>query len=242
MKREHLPGATEKRTGKFEQANGGTIFLDEIGDMPVDLQVKLLRILQEKEIEPIGGRTSQKIDVRFIAATNRNLEKEVAEGRFRLDLYYRLNVFPITVPALRERPEDIPALVKYFIELYNRKLGKAVTGLTEKAEKSLLSYHCPGNVRELEHLIERRVLLAKGPIINDVGLPNQNEISSYPNNGQTLKTMHENERDYIISVLKKSSGKIWGIGGAAEILKVPPTTLKSKMIRLGIQKKDYYAT
>jgi DNA-binding NtrC family response regulator len=164
-------GAIDKRTGKFEQANGGTIFLDEIGEMPVDLQVKLLRVLQEKEIEPIGSKSPIKIDVRIIAATNRNLEKEVAEGRFRLDLYYRLNVFPIELPSLRERTDDIPALANHFIHYYNRKSGKKITGLSDKVLKSMMDYHWPGNIRQFENLIERSVLLTKGTIIEEISLP-----------------------------------------------------------------------
>jgi DNA-binding NtrC family response regulator len=230
-------GATDKRIGKFEQAKGGTIFLDEIGEMPIDLQVKFLRVLQEKEIEPVGGRAPVKIDVRVIAATNRNLEKEVGEGRFRLDLYYRLNVFPIQLPPLRERKEDIPALVHHFLTTYNRKSGKKITGLSEKALKNMMAYSWPGNIRELENLIERSVLLAKGPIIEDVSLPVlQMTNSSNSSQDAPIKTIHENERDYIIRVLKKCNGKIWGADGAAEALGVPPSTLKSKMKKLGIQK------
>jgi DNA-binding NtrC family response regulator len=230
-------GATDKRTGKFELANGGTIFLDEIGEMPLDLQVKLLRVLQEKEIEPIGSRSIIKINVRVIAATNKNLEKEVAEGRFRLDLYYRLNVFPIVLPSLRERTEDIPALAHHFISIYNRKSGKRITGLSDKALKNMMAYSWPGNIRELENLVERSVLLAKGTTIEDMSFPTQ--IGNVFPNAQEphVKTIHENERDYIISVLKKCNGKIWGAGGAAEVLKVPPSTLKSKMKKLGIQKE-----
>ena len=232
-------GATDKRTGKFEQANGGTIFLDEIGEMPVDLQVKFLRVLQEKEIEPIGSRSSIKINVRIIAATNRNLEKEVAEGRFRLDLYYRLNVFPIELPPLRERTEDIPALANHFINYYNRKAGKKITGLSDKVLKNMMAYHWPGNIRELENLIERSVLLAKGTIIEEISLPaiQKKDIPTDTGNFH-MKTIHENERDYIITVLKKCNGRIWGAGGAAEVLNVPPTTLKSKMKKLGIQKES----
>jgi transcriptional regulator with GAF, ATPase, and Fis domain len=229
-------GATDKRTGKFEQANGGTIFLDEIGEMPVDLQVKLLRTLQEKEIEPIGSRSPIKINVRVIAATNRNLEKEVAEGRFRLDLYYRLNVFPIELPPLRERTEDIPALASHFINYYNRKAGKKITGVSDHVLKSMLAYHWPGNIRELENLIERSVLLAKGSVIENISLPViKKEISN--TEGLHIKTIHENERDYIIAVLRKCNGRIWGAGGAAEVLNIPPTTLKSKMKKLGIRKE-----
>jgi DNA-binding NtrC family response regulator len=232
-------GATEKRTGKFERADQGTIFLDEIGEMPLDLQVKLLRVLQEKEIEPIGGKSPVKINVRVIAATNRNLEKEVAEGRFRLDLYYRLNVFPVTLPALREREEDIPALIHYFITIYNRKSGKKITGVTDKVMKKLLAYSWPGNIRELDHVIERSVLLAKGSVIEEILLPSAPPVTTVAGiPGSQSKTIHENERDHIIDVLKKCNGKIWGPGGAAEVLNVPPSTLKSKMKKLQIYKND----
>ncbi|MBS1602443.1 MAG: sigma 54-interacting transcriptional regulator [Bacteroidetes bacterium] len=231
-------GATEKRTGKFEQATGGTIFLDEIGEMPVDLQVKLLRVLQEKEIEPVGGRSPIRVDVRVIAATNRNLEREVAEGRFRLDLYYRLNVFPITLPSLRERIEDVPALAQHFLNVFNRKAGKKITGFSEKTLKNMMAYSWPGNIRELEHLIERSVLLARNTVIEDLQLPvvNRKEVPIETPNYH-MKTIHENERDYIIEVLKRCNGKIWGAGGAAEVLKVPPSTLRSKMKKLGIWKE-----
>ncbi|HYV95048.1 MAG TPA: sigma 54-interacting response regulator [Chitinophagales bacterium] len=233
-------GATDKRVGKFEQANGGTIFLDEIGEMPVDLQVKLLRVLQEKEIEPIGGRSSVKINVRVIAATNKNLEKEVGEGRFRLDLYYRLNVFPIVLPPLRERIEDIPALSQHFINIYNRKSGKKITGVSDKALKNMMAYNWPGNIRELENLIERSVLLSKGTVIEEIQIPTLRVTNNSSNTEDgPMKTIHENERDYIISVLKKCNGKIWGTGGAAEILNVPPSTLKSKMNKLKIRKEEY---
>jgi len=233
-------GATDKRIGKFEKADKGTIFLDEIGEMPLDLQVKLLRVLQEKYIERIGARDITKVDVRIIAATNRNLEKEVAEGRFRLDLYYRLNVFPVELPALRERTEDIPLLANHFINIYNQKAGKRITGLSDRTERKLMAYHWPGNIRELENIIERSVLLAKGSVIEEVSLP---VLLQNPNSVQTndfrLKTSHENERDHIINVLKKCNGKIWGAGGAADVLNLPPTTLKSKMKKLGIEKEDF---
>jgi len=232
-------GATDKRTGKFEQANGGTIFLDEIGEMPVDLQVKLLRVLQEKEIEPIGARSSIKINVRIVAATNRNLEKEVAEGRFRLDLYYRLNVFPIELPPLRERIDDIPALSHHFINIYNRKSGKKITGLSDKVLKHLMGYSWPGNIRELENSIERSVLLSKGTIIEDITLPTLAKNVSLTGQDRHIKTIHENERDHIIAVLKKCDGRIWGVGGAAEVLNLPPTTLTSKMKKLGIRKEEF---
>lgn len=232
-------GATDKRVGKFEQASGGTIFLDEIGEMPVDLQVKFLRVLQEKEIERIGGNSPIKIDVRVIAATNRDLEKEVAQGRFRIDLYYRLNVFPILLPALRERVGDIPALVDHFVSVYNKKTGKKITAVSEQVLKRMLNYNWPGNIRELEHLIERCVLLAKGQVIDEISLPIQ-QTRVLPTYVEFYtKTIHENERDHIIDVLRKCNGKIWGKGGAADVLNVPPTTLKSKMKKLDIDKHHY---
>ncbi len=231
-------GAIEKRIGKFEKADKGTIFLDEIGEMSADLQVKLLRVLQEKYIERIGSRDITKVDVRIIAATNRKLEKEVAEGRFRLDLYYRLNVFPLEIPALRERTEDIPALAKHFINHYNLKAGKKITSLSEKVLKNMMAYNWPGNIRELENLIERGVLLAKGTIIEEMSIPVAFKTGVDTNNTVTImKTILENERDYIISVLAKCHGKIWGSGGAAEVLHLPPSTLKSKMKKLGISKE-----
>jgi len=228
-------GAIERRTGRFEQANKGTLFLDEIGEMPLDMQVKLLRVLQEKEIERIGGSTPIKVDVRIIAATNRNLEKEVAEGRFRLDLYYRLNVFPIHLPSLRERREDIGLLARHFIDVYNAKTGKSVTGLSALALNSLLSYNWPGNIRELENLIERSVLLSKGPTIEEIPLPHHEGIEMDMAEPK-LKTIEENERAHIIAVLKQCDGRIRGVNGAAEILGVPPTTLASKMQKLGIKR------
>lgn len=230
-------GAFEKRIGKFEKANKGTIFLDEIGEMPVELQVKLLRVLQEREIERVGGNDVIKIDVRVIAATNKNLEKEVAEGRFRLDLYYRLNVFPIHIPALRERKDDIPALAYHFMNRYNHKAGKKISGFSDNALKKMMMYDWPGNIRELENLVERHVLLEKGPTIEDVVLPIHLSAQEAPAvEEKRMKTIHENERDYILAVLRKCNGRIWGNGGAAEILNLPPTTLTSKMKKLGIKK------
>lgn len=234
-------GAFERKIGKFELAAGGTIFLDEIGEMPLESQVKLLRVLQEKEIERLGGRSSIKVDVRIIAATNRHLEKEVAENRFRLDLYYRLNVFPILLPSLKERKEDIPALAFHFLDHYTRKIGKQISGFSDRVMENMMAYSWPGNIRELEHLVERNVLLAKGSVIENMDLPvlignNQKVIPAEVG----IKTIHENERDYIISVLKKVNGRIWGAGGAAELLGVPPTTLNSKMKKLNIKRDIKY--
>lgn len=232
-------GAFERKIGKFELAAGGTIFLDEIGEMPLESQVKLLRVLQEKEIERLGGRSPIKVDVRIIAATNRNLEKEVAESRFRLDLYYRLNVFPILLPSLKERKEDIPALAFHFLEHYTRKIGKQISGFSNKVMENMMVYPWPGNIRELEHLIERNVLLAKGSVIENMDLAVPASIDQKVIAVEVgIKTIHENERDYILSVLKKVNGRIWGAGGAAELLGVPPTTLNSKMKKLNI-KRDF---
>lgn len=233
-------GAAERRIGKFEQADNGTLFLDEIGDMPLEMQAKLLRAIQEKEIERVGGNVSIKVNVRIIAATNCNLEKEVAEGRFRLDLYYRLNVFPIQLPPLRERKEDIGLLARHFIAVYSSKTGKNVTEIAESALKSLLSYQWPGNIRELENLIERSILLAKTNTIEHIPLPAFDEAKiNAKSNDWYFKTIQENEREHIINVLEKCNGRIRGIGGASEILGLPPTTLASRMQKLGIKRSHF---
>jgi len=229
-------GANEKRIGKFEQADGGSIFLDEIGELPLEAQVKLLRVLQEKEIERLGGNHTKKINVRIITATNRNLEKEVAEGRFRLDLYYRLNVFPIELPPLRERKEDIPALAAYFIDKYGKKGSSSVTSISMDALHEMQDYNWPGNVRELEHLIERSMLLTEGVMITKVELPNSTSVTGFSGDDHfKIKTMEEMEREHIMSILQICKGKIFGPGGAAEILNIPSTTLNSKIKKLGIK-------
>ncbi|WP_316800488.1 sigma 54-interacting response regulator [Pedobacter frigidisoli] len=229
-------GANEKRIGKFEQADGGSIFLDEIGELPLEAQVKLLRVLQEKEIERLGGNYTKKINVRIITATNRNLEKEVAEGRFRLDLYYRLNVFPIELPALRQRKEDIPALVAYFINKFSKSGSSTVNKVSEEVLQELQDYDWPGNIRELEHLIERTMLLTEGETITKIDLPDA--ASGIGFSGEELskiRTMEEVERAHILAILKMCKGKIFGPGGAAEILNIPSTTLNSKIKKLGIK-------
>lgn len=233
-------GAAERRIGKFEQADNGTLFLDEIGDMPLEMQAKLLRAIQEKEIERVGGNASIKVNVRIIAATNCNLEKEVADGRFRLDLYYRLNVFPIQLPPLRERKEDIGLLARHFIAVYSSKTGKNVTEISESALKSLLLYQWPGNIRELENLIERSILLAKTNTIEHIPLPAFDDAKiNTKSNDWYFKTIQENEREHIINVLEKCNGRIRGIGGASEILGLPPTTLASRMQKLGIKRSHF---
>ncbi len=232
-------GATERRIGKFELAHHGTLFLDEIGEMPLELQVKLLRALQEQEIERIGGRTTIKVDVRIIAATNRDLEKEMEEGRFRSDLYYRLNIFPINLPPLRNRKEDIPMLASNFIARFAKKSGKQISGLSKKALQELIQYNWPGNIRELEHLIERSVLLTTGDIIKEIYLPSvkQSKSNLLSEEVGTVKTIDENEKEYILKTLKQVKGRISGEGGAAELLGVPPSTLNSKIKRLGISRR-----
>jgi len=229
-------GANEKRIGKFEQADGGSIFLDEIGELPLEAQAKLLRVLQEKEIERIGGNYTKKINVRIITATNRNLEKEVAEGRFRLDLYYRLNVFPVELPALRERKEDIPMLVQHFINKYSRGSSENITAISPQALKELNNYDWPGNIRELEHLIERSMVMTEGDTISAVELPLVHHLPEHTSGESSrVKTLEEMERDHILSILKICKGKIFGAGGAAEILNIPSTTLNSKIKKLGIR-------
>ncbi|MGM9478187.1 sigma-54-dependent transcriptional regulator [Pedobacter sp. GSP4] len=232
-------GAYDKRIGKFELADTGTVFLDEVGELPLDLQVKLLRVLQEKEIERVGGKSTIKIDIRIVAATNRNLEAEVASGKFRMDLFYRLNVFPIAVPPLRTRKDDIPILVEHFIAQYAQKLGKNIERISDEAMQTLINYNWPGNIRELEHLIERSILLSPGKIITNVLLPIFEDVSPLRENaGTTIKTMEQNEVEHIVNVLKICKGKIAGPGGAAELLNLPYSTLVSRMKKLGIKKEN----
>ena len=232
-------GAIERRIGKFELANNGTLFLDEIGEMPLELQVKLLRVLQEQEIERVGGKTTIKVDVRIIAATNRDLENEMAAGRFRSDLYYRLNIFPINLPALRNRKEDIPILASSFITRFAKKSGKQINNLSKKALQDLSQYDWPGNIRELEHMIERSVLLTTGDTIKEIYLPSAKQNKSTPVTEEVAvaKTIDDNEKEHILKILKHVKGRIAGEGGAAELLGVPPSTLNSKMKRLGISRK-----
>jgi len=227
-------GANTLRIGKFEQAHNGTIFLDEIGELPLDSQVKLLRVLQEKEIQRLGGSSTVKVNVRVVAATNRSLEKEVAEGRFRLDLYYRLNVFPIELPSLKDRKEDIEALAYYFLTKYAASARKNVTGISPFALSQLMQYDWPGNIRELEHLIERNVLLTRSNEIEKFDLPS-NAVNPLSDNSATLKSMEEMEKEHIMAALQKCGGKVSGPGGAAELLKMQPQTLFSKMKKLGIK-------
>jgi DNA-binding NtrC family response regulator len=230
-------GASERRSGKFEMAQKGTIFLDEIGEMSLPMQVKLLHVLQEKQIDRIGGKTPVDLDIRIIAATNRNLEKEVAEGRFRLDLYYRLNVFPVTLPPLRERREDIMLLAAHFVQVYAKKFGKVVSGFSPAASTQLMSYDWPGNIRELQHLVERSVLMCPGDTISSVSLTNDRKLKISADEGTLkVKSMEEVERDHISQILLQCNGRIAGTGGAAELLGLNVSTLNSRMKKLGIVK------
>lgn len=231
-------GADTIRIGKFEQANGGTIFLDEIGELPLDSQVKLLRVLQEKEIERLGGEKTIKLDVRVIAATNRCLPFEVAEGRFRLDLYYRLNVFPLELPTLKERKEDIEDLAYYFLHKYAEKAKRNIRIISDHALRQLQQYDWPGNIRELEHLIERSVLLATGNEITEFDISNDVPAIKKENDTEIL-SMADMEKEHILNVLKAANGKVFGPGGAAEMLKISPSTLYSKMKKLNI-KQGYF--
>lgn len=194
-----------------------------------------MRVLQEREFERLGSKTSIKVDVRIIAATNRNLLAEVNAGRFRSDLYYRLNVFPIAMPPLRERREDIPSLAHFFLERYNNNHRCKVTGISAAAINELKVYHWPGNVRELEHLIERSVLLSNSKILTKISLPDLNDTVPGGQDKHAIN-LASVEKQHIIDVLRQCSGKISGKGGAAELLKLPPSTLNSKMRKLGITK------
>lgn len=232
-------GAVERRIGKFELADNSTLFLDEIGEMPLEAQVKLLRVLQEKELERIGGKATIKVNVRIIAATNRNLEEEVKAGRFRSDLYYRLNVFPIVLPPLRDRLDDILPLAHFFVDRYSKNSGRKVSGFTPAVVQEMRAYPWPGNVRELEHLIERSVLLNSDTVIREIHLPKPKpeEKATVMRPGQTLSEM---ERSYIIDVLRQFQGKISGADGAAVFLDIPATTLHSKIKKLNIKKAEYF--
>jgi DNA-binding NtrC family response regulator len=228
-------GAGERKPGKFEMAANGTILLDEIGEISLEVQAKLLRVLQEKEVQRLGSNEVIKTNVRILAATSKVLEKEVAEGRFRLDLYYRLLVFPIILPPLRDRKEDIPLLIDHFLRYYSlapEKVARVDAGALQK----LLQYDWPGNVRELQHVVERTILMGSTDMIREFVIP---AFSAQPpaadGKNPRIKTMDEIERDHILSVLKQCNFKIAGKGGAAEILNLAPSTLNAKMKKLGIK-------
>ena len=233
-------GAIERRIGKFELANHSTLFLDEIGELPLEAQAKLLRVIQERELERVGGKQTIKIDVRLIVATNRSLEDEVKAGRFRADLYFRLNVFPICLPPLRDRSEDIEALTHFFVQKYSRNTGRRIKKIAPKVIQQLRSYTWPGNIRELEHLIERSILMATNEVLDDVYIPQHIDAEKQEQAYLLNRSLEEVERSHIIETLKRCAGKISGAGSAAEILKIPGNTLHSKMKKLSISKSDYF--
>ncbi len=249
-------GATEKRLGRFELADGGTIFLDEIGELTAEAQVKLLRVLQEREFERLGGRETIKVDVRVIAATNRDLLRAVAEGAFRQDLYYRLSVFPLRVPSLRERGEDIPLLVHYFVGRHAARIGRKIAGVPQEAMERLVAYPWPGNIRELENVIERAVILSAGAELEvaaealpvtietahgrDLGVkPGRPQLQdSIRSADADPLTLEEMERRHIVEVLNRTTWKIDGPKGAAGLLKLNPSTLRSRIKKLGIRRSS----
>jgi formate hydrogenlyase transcriptional activator len=229
-------GALSRRVGRFELADGGTIFLEEIGELPLEMQAKLLRVLQERELDRIGGTKPVRIDVRVIAATNRDLAKMVAEKEFRDDLFYRLNVFPIQLPPLRERQEDIPLLAYYHLTRFATRLGKPVKQIHPDTLARLQAYGWPGNIRELENVLERAVILCRGEELDIPPAHLINSLASVQQNTSGDQTIEAVERQHILNVLTRANWKIEGAGGAAEILGLPPNTLRSRLKKLGIER------
>src|SRR6185369_11964425 len=263
-------GAVAARSGRFALADGGTIFLDEIGELPLETQAKLLRVLQEQEFEPVGSSQPRRVDVRIIAATNRNLEQAVAEGRFRSDLFFRVNVFPIRAPALRERREDIPLLVHFFVERFARDMGKRIDGVSQQAMDQLAAYDWPGNVRELQNIIERAMVLARGPMLElspDCLLGPSNGARSEPGtDGRALPgavppsppgspasavapsgapepaSLDEVRKQHMLRALERCDWVIEGPNGAAHLLGLQPSTLRSRLKKLGLQQRPTRVT
>lgn len=227
-------GAIAQKVGRFELAHQGTLFLDEVGDIPLELQSKLLRVLQEQEFERLGSNRTIRVDVRLVAATNRDLAQMVADKQFRSDLYYRLNVFPVTLPPLRERPEDIPSLVRYFAQKYARRMSKRIETIPAETMTALTQYYWPGNIRELENLIERSVILSRGADLH-VPLGELKAPAAAAPNGVT--TLEAAEREHILRVLRETNWVIGGSSGAAARLGMKRTTLQSKMRKLGISRQ-----
>jgi formate hydrogenlyase transcriptional activator len=239
-------GALERRTGRFELADGGTLFLDEVSELPLETQVKLLRVLQEHEFEPLGSSRTIQVNVRIIAASNRDLEKAVQEGRFRADLFYRLNVLPVTLPALRQRRSDIPLLTHFFVDRFSRQFGKRISGVEQETMKVLSDYSWPGNIRELQNVIERAVVLCPGTVLKlgkdllpITGPEYEREDALASGNGAEAAasgSLENIERNHILQVLKQTQGVIEGPRGAAKILNLHPNTLRSRMKKLGIER------
>jgi len=234
-------GATQQRLGRFELANGGTIFLDEVGDLPAETQIALLRVLQEHEFERVGGTRQIRVDVRVIAATNRDLQVAIREGSFRSDLFYRLNVFPIDIPPLRERREDIRLLVEYFIDRYARKTGKYISDINKKTLESLESYPWPGNIRELQNVVERSVILCETDVfsIDESWLPQQLLLTEPKYQTELSRSLLTQEKNMIEAALKESRGRVFGPSGAAVKLGMPRSTLESKIRSLNIDKNRF---
>jgi len=226
-------GSVSRQIGRFELANHSTIFLDEIGDLPQDVQVKLLRVLEERQIERLGSPQGIKVDVRIVAATHRKLEERIIDGSFREDLFYRLNVFPVRVPPLRDRTDDIPSLVWLFVDEFSRTFGKRIDSIPRKDMEALQHHSWPGNIRELRNVVERAMIIATGPRLT-IALPARSEPGA-PGARRSMK-MADVERDHVRSVLESTSWRIRGMGGAAELLGLQPTTLETRMIKLGLQR------
>jgi PAS domain S-box-containing protein len=242
-------GALTNRDGRFKVADGGTIFLDEVGELPLETQVKLLRVLQEREFEPVGSSKSIRVDVRVIAASNRNLEESVRAGRFRADLFYRLNVFPLQVPPLTERRSDIRQLVMFFLSRFSQRFGKKVTSVSDETMERLIAYRWPGNIRELQNVIERAVVVARGPVLEldrELGplavAAGHEEAKSAAAAPAKFATLEEVERNHIVAILKQTEWVIEGPKGAAQILKLHPNTLRSRMGKLGIRRNSREAS
>jgi transcriptional regulator with GAF, ATPase, and Fis domain len=250
-------GAINRRIGRFELAQGGTIFLDEIGEVPPDLQVKLLRVLQEREFERVGASDPIGLDVRVIAATNRDLSKAIREGKFREDLYYRLNVFPVALPPLRERAGDIPLLVQFLIAKFAARIGVHIDSVGQETMHRLNTYGWPGNIRELENVLERAIILSNGPILEidaevfaspaRTAAPSPAQTLSHAaptaptgdDPGRQLESLESSERNHILAALKRTQGVIDGPRGAAKILALHPNTLRSRMKKLGITRTSH---
>ena len=222
-------GALARQIGRFELADHSTIFLDEIGDLPTDVQVKLLRVLEERQIERLGSPRSLPVDVRIVAATHRNLEQRIAENTFREDLFYRLNVFPIRVPPLRERPEDIPLLVWRFVDEFAKSFGKRIDGIARENMAALQQYAWPGNIRELRNVVERAMIVATGPQLT-IALP----TASGSTGRKCSEKLADVQREHIRGVLESTQWRIRGAGGAANRLGLLPTTLETRMVKLGL--------
>jgi transcriptional regulator with GAF, ATPase, and Fis domain len=233
-------GALERRLGRFELAEGGTIFLDEVGELPAETQIALLRVLQEREFQRVGGNQSIRADVRVIAATNRDLQAAIAAGSFRSDLFYRLNVFPIEIPPLRERKEDIPVLVEYFIDRFARKIGKKILNINKNSLELLRSYPWPGNIRELQNVIERSVIVCDTECFSvDESWLSQRSLPTEPASQPLSETLASQEKKLIESVLAETKGRVYGRSGAAAKLGLPPSTLDSKIKSLKIDKHKF---